>query len=219
MIPLAAPELAPALVVALPVGAALWSFMEYALHRFAFHEAGGANYGSREHLRHHGSEDTVLESWYLSWAGVLFVSLLLIPTLGALVGLPSFGWGVGLGYLVGYAFYDWVHWRAHRRPIPGGRFGRYEASVRHHHFIHHFHEPMKNHGVTSPFWDHVFGTYVAMDTIRVPRRLAMRWLVDDDGAIRPEYAGTYEIRGATALTDEQRRIDRERAFANEAPVA
>lgn len=219
MIPLAAPELTPALVVALPVGAALWSFMEYALHRFAFHEAGGSNYGSREHLRHHGSEDTVLESWYLSWAGVLLVSLLLIPTLGGLVGLPSFGWGVGLGYLVGYAFYDWVHWRAHRRPIPAGRFGRYEASVRHHHFIHHFHEPMKNHGVTSPFWDHVFGTYVSMDTIRVPRRLAMRWLVDDDGAVRPEYADTYEIRGATALTDEQRRIDRERAFANEAPVA
>lgn len=219
MIPLAAPTLTPALAAALPAGIVLWSFMEYALHRFAFHEAKGANYGSREHLRHHGSEDTVLESWFLSWAGVLLVSLLVIPTLGALAGVAGVGWGVGLGYLVGYAFYDWVHWRAHRRPIPTGAFGRYEAGVRKHHFVHHFHAPMQNHGVTTPFWDHVFGTHVAVDRVRVPRRLAMRWLVDDRGAIRPEYADTYEIRGATTLDDEQRRIDRERAFANEAPVA
>ena len=28
-------------------GAALWSFMEYVLHRFAFHLRRGKNYGSR----------------------------------------------------------------------------------------------------------------------------------------------------------------------------
>ena len=47
----------------------------------------------------------------------------------------------------------------------------------------------------------------------------MRWLIDERGDVLPEYADRYEIRGATALTDEQRRIDRDRAFANEAPVA
>lgn len=219
MIPLSAPTLTLALGAGLPVGVALWSFMEYALHRFAFHEAKGSNYGSREHLRHHGSEDTVLESWYLSWAGVLVVSLLVIPAVGALAGVHAVGWGVGLGYLVGYAFYDWVHWRAHRRAIPGGVFGRYEAAVRKHHFIHHFHTPMQNHGVTTPFWDHVFGTHVELERVQVPRRLAMRWLMDDDGRIRPEYADEYEIRGTTTLDDDQRRVDRERAFANQAPVA
>ncbi len=213
------PDLGVALVASLPGGALLWSFMEYALHRFAFHEAQGSNYGSREHLRHHGSEDTVLESWFLSWAGVLAVSLLAIPSLAAVLGFAAAGWGVGLGYLASYAFYDWVHWRAHRRPIPDGRFGRYEAAVRKHHFTHHFHAPMQNHGVTTPFWDHVFGTHVSVERVAVPRRLAMRWLVDDDdGRVRPEYADGYEIRGALALDDEQRRIDRDRAFANEVPV-
>ena len=219
MIPLSAPHLSAGLVAAMPAGVVLWSFMEYALHRFAFHEAKGSNYGSREHLRPHGSEDTVLESWFLSWAGVLAVSLLVIPSIGALVGLDVAGWGTGLGYLVGYAFYDWVHWRAHRRAIPAGLFGRYEAMVRKHHFVHHFHAPMQNHGVTTPLWDHVFGTYVEVERVRVPRRLAMRWLVDDDGAILPAYADTYEIRGATSLDEDQRRIDHERAFANQAPVA
>ena len=214
-----APELGLHFLAGFPVGVVLWSFMEYALHRWAFHEARGSNYGSREHLRHHGSEDTVLESWYLSWAGVLAVSLLLIPGVGRVVGVDQLGWGVGAGYLVAYGFYDWVHWRAHRKPIPHSVFGRYESMVRRHHFIHHFHAPLRNHGVTTPLWDHVFGTYVDVEIVEIPRRLAMRWLVDDDGAVRPEYADTYAIRGSLELDETQRRLDRERAFANQVPVA
>jgi sterol desaturase/sphingolipid hydroxylase (fatty acid hydroxylase superfamily) len=202
------------LALGLPLGIVLWSFMEYVLHRFAFHEARGRNYGSREHLRHHGSEDTVLESWYLSWAGVLLVSLGLLPFLGRLAGQPDLGWGIGIGYLVAYGFYDLVHWRAHRRPYAN----RYEHMVRKHHFIHHFHAPLKNHGVTTPFWDHVFGTYVDVDVVRVPRRMAMRWMVDEHGEVLPEYRGTYELRGTRPLDDDQREQDRELAFANQAPT-
>lgn len=212
-----APHLSPALVLALPLGVVLWTFMEYTLHRFAFHEARGSNYGSREHLRHHGADDTVLESWYLSWAGVLVVSLLVLPLLGRVAGIGQIGWGVGFGYLAGYGFYDWIHWRAHRRPIPAGTFGRYETAVRRHHFVHHFHAPLQNHGVTSPFWDHVFGTHVEVERVRVPRRMAMRWLIDDDGEIRPEYRDTYELRGTRRSDEQQRRIDEDRAFANQAP--
>ena len=201
-------------VLGLPAGVVLWSFMEYVLHRFAFHEARGKNYGSREHLRHHGSDDTVLESWYLSWTGVVLVSLGLLPFLGRLAGQGDLGWGIGVGYLLAYGFYDLVHWRAHRRPYRN----RYEARIRKHHFIHHFHAPLKNHGVTSAFWDKVFGTYVEVDTVRVPRRMALRWLVDEHGEVRPEYAGTYELRGTRALDDAQRDADRELAFANEAPA-
>lgn len=205
----------PALfAIGLVAGPLLWTFMEYVLHRFAFHEARGSNYGSREHLRHHGSDDTVLESWYLSWAGVLLLGLGLFPFLGRLAGAPDVGWGLGIGYVVGYGFYDWIHWRAHRRPIANA----YEARVRKHHFVHHFHAPMQNHGVTSAFWDKVFGTHVEVDRVVVPRRLAMRWLVDEHGEIRPEYRDTYVLRGATALDDTQRRVDEERAFANQAPT-
>lgn len=200
--------------VGLAFGPLLWTFMEYVLHRFAFHEARGKNYGSREHLRHHSSEDSVLESWYLSWAGVLALGLGLLPFLGRVLGVADVGWGLGLGYVAGYGFYDWIHWRAHRRPIRND----YEARVRKHHFTHHFHVPMQNHGVTSAFWDRVFGTFVEVERVEVPRRLAMRWLVDEHGEIRPEYRDTYVLRGQTALDDEQRRIDEQRAFANQAPA-
>lgn len=88
----------------------------------------------------------MLESWYLSWAGVLLVGIGLVPWLGRVAGLADLGWGAGFGFVAGYGFYDWIHWRAHRRPIAN----RYEAMVRKHHFVHHFHAPMHNHGVTSP---------------------------------------------------------------------
>ena len=121
--------------------------------------------------------------------------------------------GTGIGYLVAYGFYDLIHWRAHRRPYRN----RYEAMVRKHHFIHHFHAPLQNHGVTTPFWDHVFGPHVDVDTVVVPRRMALRWLVDDDGEVRPEYRHLYELRGTRPLDERQRDADRELAFANQAP--
>ena len=194
-------------------GPPMWTFFEYVLHR-GFHESRGRNYASREHLRHHGSEDTVLESWFLSWAGVVLVGFGLIPVLGRLVGLDAFGAGLGLGYVVGYGTYDWIHWRAHRRPIAN----RYEARVRKHHFTHHFCTPMQNHGVTTTLWDRVFGTYVEVEQVEVPRRLAMRWLLDEHGEIRAEYQRTYVLRGSRALDAGQKRIDHDRAMANEAPL-
>ncbi|HEU5456028.1 MAG TPA: hypothetical protein VFU85_10135 [Nocardioides sp.] len=49
----------------------LWSPLEYVLHRFAFHQARGKNYGSREHLSHHARRDyDVFENWE-AWVGVV----------------------------------------------------------------------------------------------------------------------------------------------------
>ena len=52
------------------VGAGLWTVGEYVLHRFAFHERRGKNYGSREHLRHHGHRDYRLWKNPEAWVGV-----------------------------------------------------------------------------------------------------------------------------------------------------
>jgi 4-hydroxysphinganine ceramide fatty acyl 2-hydroxylase len=90
--------------------------------------------------------------------------------------------------------------------------------VRRHHFHHHFGHPTANHGVTSPIWDMVFGTYERVDgPLRVPRRLAMVWLVDD-GQVRPEYADDYALAGTRPWTEAQAAIDHDRAFANLAPL-
>jgi len=195
------------------LGLALWSFAEYLMHRFAMHEAKGRGMASKEHLKHHAERDSVLESWYFAWSGVVLVG----TAMGWLAAqaLGPVGWALGLGWVAAYGIYDWIHWRAHRRPIANP----YERFVRRHHFHHHFGHPMANHGVTSPFWDMVFGTYERVDgPVRVPRRLAMVWLTDEAGEVKPEYAGDFELAGTRPWTDAQAREDHDRAFANLAPT-
>ena len=79
---------------------------------------------------------------------------------------------------------------------------------------------MSNHGVTLKLWDRVFGTLEPAGRVKVPRRLAPAWLMDDDGAIRPEYRFDYEIVGAAPGGNDERRaaLARARAFANLVPT-
>jgi sterol desaturase/sphingolipid hydroxylase (fatty acid hydroxylase superfamily) len=196
----------------LAIGAALWSLGEYLMHRFAMHALRGKGLASREHLRHHAERDSILESWWFAWAGVLAAGYGLGSVAADLLG--GVGAFLGVGWVAAYGFYDWIHWRAHRRPVAHP----YERWVRRHHFHHHFGHPTANHGVTSPVWDMVFGTYERVDgPLRVPRRLAMVWLTDDDGEVRPEYRGDYQLAGTLPWDAEQAVVDRRRAFANQAP--
>ena len=192
------------IVLGFLAGAALWTFGEYTIHRFAFHEARGRNYGSREHLRHHARREFSLRDNWPAWLGVVGVGY----GLARLTGWPS----VGVGWVLAYAHYEWLHMACHLW-APRTRYG---AFVRRHHFHHHFGAPLRNHGVTSPVWDLVFGTYDRVDRVVVPRRLAFRWLLDPaTGEVKPEHRGDYAVRGSAPLVEDE---ELQRAFANEAPL-
>ncbi len=79
---------------------------------------------------------------------------------------------------------------------------------------------MANHGVSIPLWDVVFRTREDPGVIAVPRRLAvgLGWLLDDDGALRAEYAVDYVLVGSDRMDERQAGIDRARAFASQAPT-
>lgn len=196
-------------------GAFLWTLGEYVLHRFAMHQLNGRGIMSREHLEHH-----VHSMWIyspillLSWLGVLVTGFLGWLPVGWLLGGPSVGIGLGLGWVVGYFFYEYQHVMAHRR----APHNAYKAFVRKHHFHHHFGHPRANHGVTTPLWDKVFGTYENPTVVRVPRRLAMPWLLDDQGELRPEFAGDYVLVGSADPSQRNEQLDRARAFASMAPA-
>ena len=96
---------------------------------------------------------------------------------------PAAGWGLGVGYVVAYFTYEAIHGIAHCF-APRTRYGRW---YRKHHFHHHFAEPLRNQGVTTPVWDKVFGTFSEPGQVQVPRRMAMRWLLDEDGEVKPEF--------------------------------
>jgi hypothetical protein len=109
--------------------------------------------------------------------------------------------------------YEVLHRRAHTH-APSNRYGRWR---RKNHFAHHFADPRLAQGVTTPLWDIVFGTRLSVDRVRVPRRLAMSWLVDMNGEVYADYSDDYELVGSRKQDERTRREDIEAAMANERP--
>ena len=169
------------------IGIASWSFAEYAIHHWVGHLGKGKNPFSREHLRHH--RDGQFTPWGRKYLQAFAVALALFVGVGWTVGL-SLGIGWSLGFVCAYLMYEWTHRRLHTHP-PRNEYGR---MLRRHHFSHHFSSAKFNHGVTSVVWDHVFSTYRQPERIRVPKRLAMPWLLDEQGRLLPAYASDYELR-------------------------
>lgn len=196
-------------------GMALWTFAEYALHRWVMHEMRGKGLPSREHLLHHADPYGLTGKPGLSWAAMILAGLALWAPLGWWLAGHPVGASLGAGWIVGYAVYERLHDGAHAH-APRNAYG---AWLRRHHFFHHLGHPLKNHGVTTPVWDMVFGTFQRPGRLRVPRRMVMPWLVDAAGEVQPEYTPHYEVAGAAARTDRMAALDRARAVANQVPAA
>ncbi len=179
-----------AIVIAALLGAFTWSFLEYCIHRWAGHDRRfRGNIFSKEHVRHHSQGDYFAPAWKKAGAFVLALGIVAPPA------ILLAGWGPGVAYALGLSGFYLGYEVLHRLEHVHAGFGAYGRWARRHHFHHHFVNPNANHGVTSPIWDFVFGTYEAPSTIKVPEKLAMDWLIDPEtGDLRPEHAPTYEIR-------------------------
>lgn len=204
------------------LGAFMWTLWEYLLHRFAMHELNGKGIMSREHLEHH-----VKSSWSFDYTHIL--SWLGIGVVGSAVWFPLAAWitsqvwssgpawavgiSMAIGWACGYAFYEYQHAASHLRAPKT----EYQHWLRKHHFHHHFGHPKMNHGVTTAIWDKLFGTLERPEKVRVPRRLAMVWLVDDDGNLHDDFAHDYELVGSANADHRQEQVDRAKAFASIAP--
>lgn len=185
--------------IAFSLGAATWSFAEYTLHRFAGHAPRvprregsrpglfDGDFGS-EHQAHH--TDT---RYFTPTSRKLLAGTVVLTGLGATASLlvgPRRGLSFALGFGAMYAAYEIEHRRTHTHaPI-----GPYTRWTRRHHLYHHFGSPKMNHGVTSPVWDLVFGTYRRPGVIKVPERHAPLWLCDPvTGDVKPEYQHEYVL--------------------------
>lgn len=179
-----------AIVGAVLCGALTWSFAEYAIHRWLGHDKRLLKqpFGI-EHTLHHGRGSYFARWWKKAAAALALVTLFWFPltlTLGITLGASWIAGFVGF-----YLTYELIHRLEHLHQGVGP-YGRW---ARRHHFFHHFHDPSVNHGVTSPIWDLVFGTYMKTSRIRVPVKLAMDWLCDPEtGDVWPHLAETYELR-------------------------
>jgi sterol desaturase/sphingolipid hydroxylase (fatty acid hydroxylase superfamily) len=203
-----------AVAAAFAFGFALWILAEYLLHRFAMHELNGKGIMSREHLEHHVAAGWAFHYTHLlSWAGMLLVGFLVWKPLATWLVGPAVGLSVAIGWAVGYFFYELQHAACHLRAPTS----RYQHWVRKHHFHHHFGHPRANHGVTLGIWDRAFGTLEVPDQVRVPRRMAQPWMLDDDGELHERFAADYVLVGSREPTERSAQLDRARAFASVAP--
>lgn len=185
-------------VIAFLVGALGWTLTEYILHRGFGHRGRSKNPFTVEHLAHHAD---------VSYFAPTRKKLVAAGVVGAVFG-PILYLSVGavgvvglLGYGAMYAAYEIIHRQLHVTP---GRtaYGRW---ARRHHLYHHYRRPNLNHGVTTPIWDWVFGTLEVPERIRVPRKNALPWMLDDDGDLRDALSDEYELVGRRARPRETRR--------------
>lgn len=177
---------------ALFLGILTWSFMEYSIHRWLGHDRKTMpNFFSVEHLRHH-SEGNYFAPMTKK-VGAVAVAMALIGT-PAYLAFEVAGVAYVAGLLGFYLFYEILHRLEHTH----GATTAYGRWARRHHFHHHFHNPKMNHGVTSPLWDVVFGTYQhPAAVITVPQRLQMPWLAEEGSdRVHDRWAEHYAIRTA-----------------------
>ena len=148
------------------IGYGFWGFLEYAVHGFLSHR--WKTFASPLHWNHHQNPKFV----FTSPLAVIPTTLLLFA-IATLAADPLLASAFTAGTLLGFGQYEWRHWRFHFREPRSAR----ERLLRSHHLAHHFRNPRAYHGVTTRFWDRVFGSLPADwrdDYARVADRAPLR---------------------------------------------
>lgn len=184
------------LVLATVAGALAWSLAEHLIHNLIGHKTRGRTEFSREHLAHHRDTTYFAASWKKAAMAVPVIA----PLAGVgwwLVGGPGLGFAVG--FTVAYVAYEIVHRRIHTHG-PLSAYGRF---LRRHHLHHHYRDANSNHGVTSALWDRVFRTFQDASLVKVPRKQAPPWLMDEAGNLRGDYDRDFVLVGPMPRKQEE----------------
>ena len=136
-----------------------WTFAEYILHRYLFHWISENKFVQRFHFVMHGSHHLYprdKERLLMPPVPGLLMASVLFPIFYAAFSLFNMGyytWAFFPGFFLGYLLYSFVH-RATHVAKPPKKF----KHIWRHHSLHHFKYPDKAFGVSTTFWDRVFGT-------------------------------------------------------------
>jgi len=130
------------------LGLALWTLVEYAVHRWLYHSVP---YFKDVHDAHHAEPNA-----HIGAPPVVCVALIFAIFFAPFANTHfTAACGLTTGILIGYMAYMLMHHAAHAwSPKPG----TWLHGARRHHALHHFRAEECNFGITTAFWDHVFGT-------------------------------------------------------------
>lgn len=137
-------------------GLFMWTVTEYMLHRFIFHYHPTSEFGKKIHFIFHGVHHdyprdrlrlVMPPSVSLPLAGLFFLLFRLFISGGGLY--VFFG-----AFLTGYLIYDMFHYAIHHLEVKGKLWNVLKT----HHLKHHYNDPDKGFGVSSPIWDIIVGS-------------------------------------------------------------
>ena len=149
------------------LGLAIWTFVEYNIHRYLFHFTPRNAWQERIVFMFHGVHHAqprlktrlVMPPVISIPMSAVFLGLYSL-VFGRLLGQPQWVGPVVAGFTVGYLAYDLIHYATHHLPMRHG----YLRYLKRHHMLHHYRTPEARFGVSSPIWDWVYGTMPSEQT-------------------------------------------------------
>ncbi|KAG5893927.1 hypothetical protein JTB14_028737 [Gonioctena quinquepunctata] len=155
-------------VLSIAEGAILWTLLEYSLHRWVFHiiPSGHSKMMIYFHFTIHGlhhkvpfdSQRLVFPPFPAAVIAFILYNLicLIVPESTSLLILA--------GGIAGYVIYDMIHFYLHHgAPKENGYFYHLKRYHNQHHFAHH----ENGFGISSMFWDKVFGTALKLRQLNI----------------------------------------------------
>ena len=136
-------------------GMFFWTFFEYLAHRFAFHWIA-ENQRLQKFVyimhgnHHHYPRDR--DRLFMPPVPSIVLAAIIFGTMYLSMGDYTFSFFPG--FMLGYLLYASMHYAIHAWNPP---FKWMKPLWRNHH-LHHYKDEQKGFGVSSTFWDHVFGT-------------------------------------------------------------
>jgi len=139
-------------------GIFIWTFTEYVMHRFVFHFTPKGKWMERIHFIFHGvHHDYPNDANRLVMppsasiplaAGFYFLFTLFLQEF-AVAAFFS-------GFMSGYLFYDMTHYALHHTNFKSN----FWKKLKKHHMLHHYSDSENGYGVSSDFWDKIFGSNI-----------------------------------------------------------
>jgi sterol desaturase/sphingolipid hydroxylase (fatty acid hydroxylase superfamily) len=137
------------------LGLLFWTLLEYVIHRWCFHYEPKTRWGRKLHFIVHGvHHDYPNDASRLVMPPSVSVPLAVLFYGVFWLLLGKVGPATWAGLICGYLFYDMLHYATHHFAMKNG----VAAWLKQYHLWHHYKDDHAGYGVSSPLWDHVFGT-------------------------------------------------------------
>jgi sterol desaturase/sphingolipid hydroxylase (fatty acid hydroxylase superfamily) len=142
-------------VLMFAVGFIFFTWVEYQVHRHVFHMGTFTKWREKtQYLIHGVHHEFPKDKERLAMPPLLSITIGTLLLLLSRLVMGDLAFSFVPGFMIGYAYYLLVHYMVHAHQPPNNFFKVLWLN----HSIHHYKKGDAVFGVTSPFWDYLYGT-------------------------------------------------------------